>query len=743
MRLGDKGKLGFTLVLVTFMILSSFIFYSADSTSVTDNKYKVVWLSVDSANYYRLYNLTIEGLLPTFRFIFENSAHGPMTVVYPSATAVNHASKATGAPPGATGIVANSIHLPGTTVTSTVSGFNGAYLIAEPIWVTADRSGLRTVVVSFPQSTPPAWSGKVSVDRTKLFNIYDAFISPVSFSTLYTNNRNIPRATYITISDALNWKNTDRLGYVYNAWESSFRLGDSTWYLYLADLNGDNKPDKLVIVPEDKDIAKALAVLGEGEWSKPLNTTIVFRGTTYIVAPMFKLIKLDVDDFRLYRGIMRPYNTAWFNDERLAWEVWNNVIVRVGTFTDGDWFALTNGWIDVETYMETVYYTNLFFKEFTLYVLRNTKWDLLMTYTPVIDNVYHQFLGMLYSNMPYYKHDEASYYRSLIARTYMYVDEFVKGILESIDPRNTVLVITSDHGQCPVKYIVNINAILYNANLISIRGGAVALNETKAWYVSHGHIFVNLAGREDRGIVRPEEYLDVVNQVIKALQEVRDPDTNEPVFDIILTRDQAVTLNLWGPRVGDVVIATRCGYTATGGIPTIRDGRAIVFTPAAPLRTLIADHGTILPTYRDLHGTFIAYGGPVKRGYIGVVSILNIAPTISEILGIDRPRDSTSAPLPIRIETLVVPTTITATETRIIESTATVTRTIPTTITTTLQTTTTLTRTIESTVTSIATVLATITQTSTVEKLRLDTLAVVAIIALLVGASIGFIMRKR
>ncbi|MEM1868990.1 MAG: alkaline phosphatase family protein, partial [Acidilobaceae archaeon] len=307
--------------------------------------------------------------------------------------------------------------------------------------------------------------------------------------------------------------------------------------------------------------------------------------------------------------------------------------------------------------------------------------------------------------------------------------------LESIDPRNTVLVITSDHGQCPVKYIVNINAILYNANLISIRGGAVALNETKAWYVSHGHIFVNLAGREDRGIVRPEEYLDVVNQVIKALQEVRDPDTNEPVFDIILTRDQAVTLNLWGPRVGDVVIATRCGYTATGGIPTIRDGRAIVFTPAAPLRTLIADHGTILPTYRDLHGTFIAYGGPVKRGYIGVVSILNIAPTISEILGIDRPRDSTSAPLPIRIETLVVPTTITATETRIIESTATVTRTIPTTITTTLQTTTTLTRTIESTVTSIATV--------TVEKLRLDTLAVVAIIALLVGTSIGFIMRKR
>ncbi len=106
-------------------------------------------------------------------------------VVYPSATAVNHASEVTGAPPGATGIVGNSIHHPNSSVASTVSGFDGRYLLAEPIWVTADRAGLRTVVVSFPQSTPQAWSGRVDPDRTKLFNIYDAFM-PFTPSTLYT-----------------------------------------------------------------------------------------------------------------------------------------------------------------------------------------------------------------------------------------------------------------------------------------------------------------------------------------------------------------------------------------------------------------------------------------------------------------------------------------------------------------------------------------------------------------------------
>ncbi|MEM4823205.1 MAG: hypothetical protein QXD97_06210 [Acidilobaceae archaeon] len=94
--------------------------------------------------------------------------------------------------------------------------------------------------------------------------------------------------------------------------------------------------------------------------------------------------------------------------------------------------------------------------------------------------------------------------------------------------------------------------------------------------------------------------------------------------------------------------------------------------------------------YRIEPGTCIqSLRGSVKRGYIEVISILNIVPTIAEILGIDRPKDSISAPLPIKTETLIIPTT------------------------TTLQTTTTLTKTIESIIISLATMI----QTSTVENL--------------------------
>jgi len=697
-----------------------------------EGRKKVIWLSVDSANYYRMYNFSYTYQLENLKKIFSEGAHGPSQVVYPSATAVNHASLATGAPPGITGIVGNSIHLPNTSITSTVSGFDGRYLLAEPIWVTADRGGLRTVVISFPQSTPPAWSGRVDPARTKLFNIYDASM-PFTPSTLYTTNRSIPRATYISFTNATGWAGLEGVGRVYSAWEANITIGDTLWLLLLVDTTGDGYPDRLYITPGVKDLSRALASLSEGSWSSPINTTISYRGSEYVVAPLFKAIKLDPGDFRLYRGITRPFNTPWYNDKDLAWEVWNSVVTRVGAFTDGDSFALQNGWIDIETYMETVNLTNTFFKEFTKYIIRRGGWDLLLTYTPVVDNVYHQFLGAIYPSMPYYDQSRADYYRGVIARAYVMVDEFVGEILRIIDPKTTTLIITSDHGQCPVKYLININAILYNAGLAYIERGSLVINRTKAWYTGHGHVFINLKGREDSGIVEPSEYSYTVDQVIRALQSVRDPSTGEQVFDLVLTREQARTLGLAGERVGDVVIATRCGYTAVGGVPAIRNNTAQVFTPAAPLSTLTGDHGTILPSYPEIHGIFLAYGGGISRGYLGLISSLSVAPTVSEILGIERPANATSHPLPVVLRAYTI--TVRETAYRTVWSTSTVQ--------VTTQVVSTATAIQYSTITKPETRIATVT-TQIVEtraQLDLGAAALTAVVAMVVGIAIGYMLR--
>jgi len=217
---------------------------------------------------------------------------------------------------------------PGTPLTSTISGFNGSMLLAEPLWVTVDRQGLKAVVAGFPQSDPWAWEGKLK--QSVVFNPYDSSMGSPTYSTLYTSNKSIPRAYYVNITPASGWTGSLPGVTFYNTWEASFNFGDEVWYFFIADTNSDFNPDIVAIVPREKNLSNALAVLKEGEWSKPLNTTLTYQKTTYIIAPLFKALNLSLSNFKVYRSLTRPFEASplWFSDRNLAWRVWNEVIVK-------------------------------------------------------------------------------------------------------------------------------------------------------------------------------------------------------------------------------------------------------------------------------------------------------------------------------------------------------------------------------------------------------------------------------
>jgi predicted AlkP superfamily phosphohydrolase/phosphomutase len=609
---------------------------------------KVVLLSIDALRSDMVWDMLLNRSvfateLPGFRYIFEHGylARG-MVVSFPSSTAVSHAVISTGAPPGVTGITGNAIHLPGTPLTATVSGFNGSMLLAEPLWMAVDRQGLKAVVAAFPQSDPWAWEGKMR--SSMVFNPYDSFMGPPSYSALYTTNRSVPAAYYVNVTEASGWTGSLPGLTVYKAWEASFTFGDETWYFYIVDTTGSGTPDRVAIVPRSKDLSNALAVLREGEWSKPLNTTLVYKGNTYVIAPLFKALNLSLTNFRVYRSLTRPFESAtrWFSNRDVAWRVWNEVVTKTGMITDGDYFGLVNGWYDEDTYMETVYFTNRFFMEFTRWLIKNTDWNLLMAYTPIVDNVYHQFLGLTDPSMPYYDPKTAPKYVNYVKQAVKWADEFVQMILTEVDLSNTAVIVVSDHGQWPVAKLVYVNNILENAGLLKRSGGVVLLNETVAWYNGFNQVFINLKGREAGGIVDPSDYDRVVAKVMDVLASVRDPVTQEPVFSVVMKKSEAAAFGLWGDRVGDVVISTKPGYAPLGGFsPT-----GSPFVNVVPLKTITANHQD-LPYYPELYAVFAAVGAGVGHGVLGLVQSTSVAPTIAALLGIQPPLNSTGTPLPI------------------------------------------------------------------------------------------------
>src|SRR5262245_26877837 len=83
--------------------------------------------------------------LPNFRRLTAEGVRAPFRPQFPSKTFPNHYSMATGLTPGEHGIVVNSFYDPAMeAMFLRTSASEGKWFGGEPIWVTAERAGVRT-----------------------------------------------------------------------------------------------------------------------------------------------------------------------------------------------------------------------------------------------------------------------------------------------------------------------------------------------------------------------------------------------------------------------------------------------------------------------------------------------------------------------------------------------------------------------------------------------------------------------
>ncbi|ASJ10331.1 hypothetical protein A3L12_02965 [Thermococcus sp. P6] len=261
-----------------------------------------------------------------------------------------------------------------------------------------------------------------------------------------------------------------------------------------------------------------------------------------------------------------------------------------------------------------------------------------------------------------------------LLKVYMEIDKSLATILKSI-PKDTFVILMSDHGFCEFKKCFNITKLLYETGYVKVKRKEktgknsrssilMKLGISQAFILSmlrklhlewiRKYIPVSLKSRLPSSTVEidlkeslvypgilftgasqylsinrdkvkdEEEYLNLRNELISKLLSLKDPKTGERVVEEAYKKEDIYS----GPYLDeapDIVFLLKKGY----GLSTSVDLNAPV------IEEIHSPFGT-----HHIDGIFLAYGPGVKRGHkIENAKIYDITPTILHIFGLPIPND--------------------------------------------------------------------------------------------------------
>lgn len=325
-------------------------------------------------------------------------------------------------------------------------------------------------------------------------------------------------------------------------------------------------------------------------------------------------------------------------------------------------------------YIETFYKNMEKRAEITKYLMKKP-WDLFVVMFEGTDPLQHEFWKYIDDQHPHYKFIEDDFIRNAIQGFYKKIDEFLGEVLNELD-EHTTLFIMSDHGFGRLEKYIQVNNFLIDVGMLKLKrdirtrmkkllcnkiinlknlyslsqklgltsvrskfrggkpekilskfflaSGDIDWERTKAFSVgTGGHIYVNLQGREPKGIVKSgEEYESVVDEIVQALKNLKDPKTGKKVVKNVYIKKE-----IYNGKLSD--IAPDVSFIPVEGYSTLQMDQFV-----SPLIFIDAlNSGT---HKRD--GIFMAYGPEIARSRLKA-DIIDIAPTILHLFGSQIPKE--------------------------------------------------------------------------------------------------------
>jgi predicted AlkP superfamily phosphohydrolase/phosphomutase len=258
----------------------------------------------------------------------------------------------------------------------------------------------------------------------------------------------------------------------------------------------------------------------------------------------------------------------------------------VGTFyTTGmveDHGGLNNGRYDESAYMDQCQDVLRERERMMLYELDRLDEGFFFCLFDTPDRVAHMFWRFAESEHPANKGSLKSEMARVIEDHYRACDAVVGNAMKYVDDQ-TLLVVLSDHGMNSFQRGVHLNTWLYDNGLLALRNGArpgqdagdffrsVDWDRTRAYAVGLGSLYLNLKGREEKGIVDSADAERLKAAIIKGLSGMPDVNSGKVAVRSVVAREQVYS-GPYADESPDLLVNFSEGYrvswdTALGGVP--------------------------------------------------------------------------------------------------------------------------------------------------------------------------------
>jgi len=243
-----------------------------------------------------------------------------------------------------------------------------------------------------------------------------------------------------------------------------------------------------------------------------------------------------------------------------------------------------------------------------------------------------------YADETYKRYDPDPKYKNALLDYYKWIDKNVGDVRGSL-PSDSVFIVMSAYGSQKLEGRINLNEWLiqegylalseYPAEAAPLSELKVDWSKTKAWSTgAAGRIYLNVKGREPQGVVEPDEGDKLLDELAEKLKAIPD-ESGKALKTQIFKRDdiQFGPYVKYGPDM--FVYFDECRFAAN---ELVGYGKGKIYSFDTPKGADYAEHSP--------YGYFCMAGSRIPaKGKIEGVSLLNIAPTVLDVIGLPIPRE--------------------------------------------------------------------------------------------------------